>query len=249
MGWLPGSERRGLRPGSSCGPTRVFAGSRSWPPASGGRTWTTWSGSRRTPVDPGDGSRDDAGAGGDGRDGKAARRFGEFRYATLDSWSRTPRVIGKAEALPPTLAGGQPKENHRFIVTSLPARTHPARELYEQLYRARGDAENRAKRAQAAPVLGALPVQLVQGQHPALSPGDLRYDPAPKTARGAPRHPASGGQRRPGPAPPAEDRSPSPHRRTVRLPRHVLRLSRPGSVRDLWRMPNKQSGATDGEGS
>ena len=77
--------------------------------------------------------------------GKAARRFGEFRYATLDSWSRTRRVIGKAEALPPTVAGGQPKENHRFIVISLPAPTHPAQELYEQTYCARGDAENRVE--------------------------------------------------------------------------------------------------------
>ena len=57
--------------------------------------------------------------------GKAARRFGEFRYATLDSWSRERRVIGKAEALPPTMAGGRRKANHRFIVTSLPARTRP----------------------------------------------------------------------------------------------------------------------------
>ena len=54
-------------------------------------------------------------------------------------------MIGKAEALPPTVAGGQPKANHRFIVTSLPARTHPARELYEKVYCARGDAENRVK--------------------------------------------------------------------------------------------------------
>ena len=76
---------------------------------------------------------------------QAARRFGEFRYATRKSWSRKRRVIGKAEALPPPAAGGAAKENHRFIVTSLPAETHPARELYEQLYCARGDAENRVK--------------------------------------------------------------------------------------------------------
>ena len=77
--------------------------------------------------------------------GKAARRFGEFRHATLDSWSRERRVIGKAEALPPTVATRHRKENHRFIVTSLPARTHPAQEFYEQMYCARGDAENRVK--------------------------------------------------------------------------------------------------------
>ena len=29
--------------------------------------------------------------------GKAARRYKDFRYATLDSWSRRRRVIGKAE--------------------------------------------------------------------------------------------------------------------------------------------------------
>ena len=74
-----------------------------------------------------------------------ARLFREFRYATLTSWSRERRVIGKAEALPPAATGGNGKENPRFIVTSLPARTHPARYLYEYVYCARGDAENRVK--------------------------------------------------------------------------------------------------------
>lgn len=77
--------------------------------------------------------------------GTAARRFREFRYATRQSWSRQRRVIGKAEALPPAVEGGDPKKNPRFIVTSLPAETHPARHLYEQLYCARGEAENRVK--------------------------------------------------------------------------------------------------------
>ena len=53
--------------------------------------------------------------------GNPARRFGEFRYATLDTWSRQRRVIGEAEAPPPTAEGGALKKNHRFIVTSLPA--------------------------------------------------------------------------------------------------------------------------------
>ena len=79
------------------------------------------------------------------KQGRATREFGEFRYATLRSWSRKRRVIGKAEALPPAVEGGTAKENHRFIVTSLPARTHPGRALYEQIYCARGDAENRVK--------------------------------------------------------------------------------------------------------
>ena len=69
--------------------------------------------------------------------GTAARLFGEFCYSTLTSWTRERRVIGKAEALPPTEEGGKSKENPRFIVTSLPAETHPARYLYEHLYCAR----------------------------------------------------------------------------------------------------------------
>ena len=77
--------------------------------------------------------------------GTAARRFREFEYATRTSWSRERRVIGKAEALPPAMEGGASKENPRFIVTSLPAETHPARYLYEHLYCARGEAENRVK--------------------------------------------------------------------------------------------------------
>ena len=70
--------------------------------------------------------------------GKPARVFRDFMYRTLDSWSRTRRVIGKAEH---TLEGANP----RFVVTSL-KRTcvaYDASALYEQLYCARGEAENR----------------------------------------------------------------------------------------------------------
>src|SRR6202035_5915528 len=59
-------------------------------------------------------------------------------YCTIDSWRRTRRVIGKAEHTPD---GANP----RFIVTSL-KRTRAAcdaRALYEDLYCARGDAEER----------------------------------------------------------------------------------------------------------
>ena len=70
--------------------------------------------------------------------GKPARVFRDFHYRTLDSWSRTRRVVGKAEH---TLDGSNP----RFVVTSL-KRTrvaYDARALYEDLYCARGEAENR----------------------------------------------------------------------------------------------------------
>jgi Transposase DDE domain group 1 len=73
--------------------------------------------------------------------GQPARRFREFFYATLDSWSRARRVIGKAEHL----AKGA---NPRFIVTSLPASVIAGRLVYEQIYCARGDMENRIKEQQ-----------------------------------------------------------------------------------------------------
>jgi Transposase DDE domain group 1 len=68
--------------------------------------------------------------------GKPARLFHEFRYATLDSWSRERRVVGKAEH---TLQGANP----RFVVTSMRKAKLDARVLYEDLYCARGEAENR----------------------------------------------------------------------------------------------------------
>jgi hypothetical protein len=73
--------------------------------------------------------------------GQPARRFKEFFYATLDSWSRARRVIGKAEHL----AKGA---NPRFIVTSLPASAIDGRTLYERVYCARGEMENRIKEQQ-----------------------------------------------------------------------------------------------------
>ena len=74
---------------------------------------------------------------------QAARVFSGFRYRTRKSWSCERRVIGKAEHL----AKG---ENPRFIVTSLSAERMEARALYEELYCARGDMENRIKEQQLA---------------------------------------------------------------------------------------------------
>ncbi len=73
---------------------------------------------------------------------KPARRFKEFMWSTLDSWSRRRRIIAKAEWT-------QGEANPRFIVTSLKPREAAARHLYEQVYCARGDMENRIKEAQA----------------------------------------------------------------------------------------------------
>ena len=68
--------------------------------------------------------------------GKAARVFRDFRWQTLDGWSRERRVVGKAEHTP---LGSNP----RYVVTSLRNASWDARALYEDLYCARGEAENR----------------------------------------------------------------------------------------------------------
>ena len=73
--------------------------------------------------------------------GQATRIFRDFTYQTRKSWSCQRRVIGKAEHL----AKGA---NPRFIVTSLTAESWSAAALYEQLYCARGEMENRIKEQQ-----------------------------------------------------------------------------------------------------
>ena len=79
------------------------------------------------------------------RSGRAARRFADFRWTTLDSWSRRRRVVAKAEWMP---GRGKKGANPRFVVTSLPANKVEARNLYEELYCARGNMENRIKECQ-----------------------------------------------------------------------------------------------------
>jgi hypothetical protein len=78
--------------------------------------------------------------------GKAARCFRDFRYQTLDSWSQERRVVGKAEQL--VDGAGEPSPNPRFVVTNLAAEAWPPQELYERLYCARGEMENRIKECQ-----------------------------------------------------------------------------------------------------
>ena len=73
--------------------------------------------------------------------GQPARKFSDFTYRTRKSWSRERRVVGKAEHL----AKGS---NPRFIVTSLSPEGRDARALYEDLYCARGEMENRIKEQQ-----------------------------------------------------------------------------------------------------
>jgi hypothetical protein len=76
------------------------------------------------------------------RTGKPARVFTEFSYKTRKrkkgGWARERRVVAKAEHI-------EGKENPRFVVTSLSAEQWAAQGLYEDLYCARGEMENRIK--------------------------------------------------------------------------------------------------------
>ena len=73
--------------------------------------------------------------------GRPARRYKDFLWSTRDSWSRRRRVVGKAE-----WTGD--KANPRFVVTSLRPEEARCRRLYETLYCARGEMENRIKECQ-----------------------------------------------------------------------------------------------------
>ena len=73
--------------------------------------------------------------------GEPVRQFEERRYRTRKSWSRERRVVAKVEHLPRG-------ENPRFIVTSVPVQDCDGRALYEEVYCARGDMENRIKEQQ-----------------------------------------------------------------------------------------------------
>ena len=72
---------------------------------------------------------------------RPAGRFRDFTYQTRKSWSRRLRAVGKAEYL-------SKGANPRFVVTSLSPRKAAARRLYEKLYCARGEVENRLKEQQ-----------------------------------------------------------------------------------------------------
>jgi len=75
--------------------------------------------------------------------GKPARLFEEFQYRTRKSWRAERRVVAKAEHLP-----GSRGQNPRFIVSNLPSDQVAGQSLYEDMYCARGDMENRIKEQQ-----------------------------------------------------------------------------------------------------
>ena len=75
------------------------------------------------------------------RTGKPARCFKSFMYETRRGWTRRRRIVGKAEFT-------EGEANPRFVVTSLTRRECKSKHLYEKLYCARGEMENRIKECQ-----------------------------------------------------------------------------------------------------
>lgn len=103
------------------------------------------------------------------RTGQPARVFGDFDYRTRTSWSRSRRVVGKAEHLPGD------KANPRFVVTSLSAADFDARALYEQQYCARGDMENRIKEQQLYLFADHLPCETMRANQVRLYLSTVAY--------------------------------------------------------------------------
>jgi hypothetical protein len=97
------------------------------------------------------------------------RIFNNFRYRTLeDTWSRTRRVVAKAEHL-------NKGSNPRFVVTSLPPYQFPAPVVYETIYCARGDMENRIKEQQMGLFADRLSTESIRGNQFRLYCSSVAY--------------------------------------------------------------------------
>jgi hypothetical protein len=150
--------------------------------------------------------------------GKPARYFTEFKWRTLRSWSGERRVVAKAEA-----TGGQ--TNPRFVVTSLKRAECRAKPLYEKVYCARGEMENRIKECQLD--LCGSHLDRHHARQPAAAVVGL--DGLRAALRGAPDRPAPHAVRqrklRHDPSQAAQDRRPRACQRPSYQDRHGIRLS------------------------
>jgi hypothetical protein len=101
--------------------------------------------------------------------GEPVRIFKNFRYRTLeDTWSRSRRVVAKAEHL-------KKGSNPRFVVTSLPQYQFPAPMVYETIYCARGDMENRIKEQQMGLFADRLSTESIRGNQFRLYCSSIAY--------------------------------------------------------------------------
>ena len=174
------------------------------------------------------------------RTGKPARRFKDFTWPTRDSWSRERRVVAKAE-----WTGGE--ANPRFVVTSLAREEHEARHLYEKLYCARGEMENRIKECQLD-LFADRTSAADDARQPAAAV--VRLDGLCADLRLAPHrpgpHPVRPRLLRHDPPQAAEDRGAGAHQRAPHQARHALGLPLSGRVpRRPRRADRRRDGLTN----
>ena len=159
------------------------------------------------------------------RTGKTARCFKDFSYTTLDSWSRERRVIGKAE-----VTGGE--ANPRFVVTSLKRSEAGARHLYEKIYCARGEMENRIKECQLDLFADRTSTATMQANQLRLWFASMAYVLLCGLRRiGSGAHAVRRGDLRHDPAEAAEAWCPGPRQRAADQDRHGIGLPVAGRVR------------------
>ena len=102
------------------------------------------------------------------RTGAPARVFADFLYRTRKSWSAERRVIGKAEHT-------NGSANPRFIVTNVADVFASPGFLYETLYCARGEMENRLKECQGDLFADRTPTQTMRANQLRLWLSSLAY--------------------------------------------------------------------------
>lgn len=101
--------------------------------------------------------------------GKASRVFKDFEYKTNKSWSKSRRVVGKAEHIEGD------KANPRFVVTTLTVDEFDAATLYEKEYCARGNMENRIKEQQLYLFADHLPCETMRANQLRLYLSTVAY--------------------------------------------------------------------------
>ena len=172
------------------------------------------------------------------RAGRPARRFADFRWTTRESWSRRRRVVAKAEWMPGRGARGA---NPRFVVTSLKPARADARTLYEQIYCARGEMENRIKECQLDLFADRTSAATMRANQLRLWFASMAYVLVTRAAPHRPRrHRARRRHLRQHPPEAPEDRRPGHPQRPPHPRRHGLELSRrrrlPPRARPIMRL-------------
>ena len=158
--------------------------------------------------------------------GKPARRFKDFVVDDLDSWSRERRVVAKAEwtdRARPIRASSSPRSSRAEA---------EARHLYETVYCARGEMENRIKECQLDLFADRTSTETMRANQLRLWFASMAYVLICALRRiGLAAYPVRRRHLRHDPPQAAEDRRPRPHQRPPHQDRHGIGLPLPERVR------------------